>query len=304
MIQVPFTGLNIAWFHQLPTIHCAMLVMAQTVKGERSNVAADAAKAFGIGSTAGLLGSLAGMGGGFVMIPMMTSMLRLSQHQAHGTSLFAVAATGLAGAASYGPAVQWEPAVAVALTGMVTARMGARATTTMSEQALKRALGILMLVMSAAVPAKAYLMEQYKEKERMDSQNDDANGMSDRTETSTLGRVAPAAAIGTCSGFMAGLFGVGGGVIVVPALTLFTTCNHYEALATSLAAMTLPALAGTWTHHRAGNVALRAAPALAAGALVGAAVGGQIGRRTNESTLRWGFSSLLAILGIRTLLKA
>ena len=54
-------------------------------------------KACFIGATAGLVGSLAGLGGGFVMIPMMTHQSRrligglgLTQHQAHGTSLFAV----------------------------------------------------------------------------------------------------------------------------------------------------------------------------------------------------------------------
>jgi uncharacterized membrane protein YfcA len=94
------------------------------------------------------------------------------------------------------------------------------------------------------------------------------------------------------------------GVIVVPALTIFTSCNHYQALGTSLAAMTLPAMAGTWAHYRAGNVALRVAPGLAAGALVGAAVGGKIGVRTDETTLRWGFSGLLAALGFRTLFKS
>jgi len=260
----------------------------------------DIAKAFGIGSTAGLLGSLAGMGGGFILIPMSTYLLRLSQHQAHGTSLFAVAATGVAGAWSYGPAVQWEPAVAVALTGMVTARLGARTTTILSEKTLKRALGVLMLVMSVAVPAKAHLMEQYK-----DEKGSTSPSTSVESETPILlQRLIPAAAIGTCSGYMAGLFGVGGGVIVVPALTIFTSCNHYEALATSLAAMTLPAMSGTWTHYRAGNVALCVAPALAIGALLGAAAGAQVGRRTDESTLRWGFSGLLATLGIRTLLKA
>lgn len=242
------------------------------------------------------------------MIPLMTSMLRLSQHQAHGTSLFAVAATGLAGAWSYGPAVAWEPAMAVALSGMVTARLGARATTTLSERSLKRMLGVLMLAMSVAVPAKAHIMEQYKDKERaLATQSNHKLKISDSLSTEEsylLSRVAPAAAIGTCSGFMAGLFGVGGGVIVVPALTLFTSCNHYQALATSLAAMSLPALVGTWTHHCSGNVALRVAPTLAMGALLGAAVGGQIGTRTNESTLRWGFSGLLAVLGARTLVKA
>ncbi len=56
-------------------------------------------KSFSIGTVAGFAGSLAGMGGGFIMIPMMTSasMLSLTQHVAHGTSLFAVTTTGLAG---------------------------------------------------------------------------------------------------------------------------------------------------------------------------------------------------------------
>lgn len=271
----------------------------------------DNLKSFGIGTTAGLMGSLAGMGGGFVMIPLMTHVLKLSQHQAHGTSLFAVAATGLAGAVSYGSAVQVEPALAVALTGMVTARLGAQTTTILSEQTLKRALGVLMIVMSVAVPAKANFMEQYDDDENHSKQqtqkitsSDDSGENETKQEPSLLQRIGPAAAIGTCSGYMAGLFGVGGGVIVVPALTLFTSCNHYEALGTSLAAMALPAMAGTWTHHKAGNLAVRVAPSLAIGALVGAAVGGQIARRTDESTLRWGFSGLLATLGFRTLLKA
>ena len=299
-----------------PSDKATAAATATNIAPSETSLVIDSAKSFGIGTLAGLLGSLAGMGGGFVMIPLMTSMLRLTQHQAHGTSLFAVAATGMAGAASYGPAVACEPAAAVALTGMVTARIGARTTTTLSEKSLKQLLGILMLCMSVAVPAKAHFMQQVKEKERaaasLEKTNDDASEKNsssalpneETTISSLVTRLAPAAAIGTCSGFMAGLFGVGGGVIVVPALTLFTSCNHYQALATSLAAMTLPAMAGTWTHHCAGNVALRVAPALATGALVGAAVGGQVGTRTNESTLRWGFASLLAVLGTRTLLKA
>jgi len=51
-------------------------------------------KAFSIGAVAGVLGSLAGMGGAFVMIPLLTGpLMRVSQHAAHGTSLFAVAGT-------------------------------------------------------------------------------------------------------------------------------------------------------------------------------------------------------------------
>ena len=81
-----------------------------------------------VGATAGTLGSLAGMGGGFVAIPLMTR-LGVSQHTAHGTSLVGVVCTGAAGAAAYAAdgAVDVKAAAAVAATGALTAAAGARA---------------------------------------------------------------------------------------------------------------------------------------------------------------------------------
>ena len=71
-----------------------------------------------VGATAGTLGSLAGMGGGFVAIPLMTR-LGVSQHTAHGTSLVGVVCTGAAGAAAYAAdgAVDVKTAAVVAASG-------------------------------------------------------------------------------------------------------------------------------------------------------------------------------------------
>lgn len=54
-------------------------------------------KGFATGALAGAFGSWVGLGGGFVSLPILTLVLRLTQHQAHGTSLCAVATTGFAG---------------------------------------------------------------------------------------------------------------------------------------------------------------------------------------------------------------
>jgi uncharacterized protein len=241
------------------------------------------------------------------MIPLMSSILRLNQHTAHGTSLFAVAATGLAGAVSYGDAVQWPQAAAVAATAMVTSRLGARTTLAMSEAALKRALGYLMLAMAPAVPAKAYLMKQQQQKQQESPSHPVVDDRSNNTKpTYDWMTLLPAAAVGLASGYLSGLFGVGGGVIVVPALTVSCpTLTHREALATSLAAMCLPALLGTFTHYRAGNCSVAVAPFLAVGALAGAYVGGQLSLRLpREEPLQWGFCALLTVLGARTILKS
>lgn len=288
-------------------------------------------KAFGVGSVAGTLGSLAGMGGGFVMIPLMTSrLLRLTQHQAHGTSLVAVATTGAAGAISMAEHVEWESAAALAACGMLTARVGARMTTIMTARTLKRALGFIMLIMGPAVPIKGYMMQRHQEQSQLQPsllpQSFTNNFFSSafpvnqylaentakltKSKTDIQGksselfdRITPPATIGIISGFLAGLFGVGGGTVVVPALTLLTNCTHYQALATSLAAMTPTAVAGALTHHSAGNVAVRLAPALALGSFCGAYCGGKIGVKMDEDVLRWGFSGLLVYLGFRSLAK-
>ena len=80
--------------------------------------------------------------------------------------------------------------------------------------------------------------------------------------------------------------------------------DHYTALGTSLTAMGLPALVGTMTHYKAGNVNKRIAPFLAIGSLIGAYGGGKIGTRVDEDLMRKGFSGLMLGLGIRTIVKA
>ncbi len=79
--------------------------------------------------------------------------------------------------------------------------------------------------------------------------------------------------------------------------------DHYSALGTSLTAMSLPAMVGTFTHYQAGNLNLRVAPFLALGSIIGAYGGGKIGVKVDENYLRVGFSGLMVTLGVRTLLK-
>jgi uncharacterized membrane protein YfcA len=101
-----------------------------------------------------------------------------------------------------------------------------------------------------------------------------------------------AAALGVVAGVLAGLFGVGGGILFVPTLT-YLGLTQLHAEATSLLAIIPTVLVGVWRHHEYGNVRWR--PALVIGlASVGAAVAGaQVAEALPEGTLRKLFAVLL-----------
>jgi uncharacterized membrane protein YfcA len=111
---------------------------------------------FVIGFTGGLLGGLLGIGGGIVMIPLMKWLAKLTQHQAHGTSLFAIVFTALMAAGTYAMhgAVDWKVAFILALSAIVTARFGALFAHSLPETTLTRAFGIFLIFASIMLLVK------------------------------------------------------------------------------------------------------------------------------------------------------
>jgi len=98
--------------------------------------------------------------------------------------------------------------------------------------------------------------------------------------------------LGVVAGVLAGMFGVGGGILFVPTLTwLGLTQLHAEA--TSLLAIIPTVIVGVWRHHRYGNVRWKPAAVIGVSS-IGAAVGGaQVAESLPESTLRKLFAVLL-----------
>jgi uncharacterized membrane protein YfcA len=101
-----------------------------------------------------------------------------------------------------------------------------------------------------------------------------------------------AAILGVAAGVLAGMFGVGGGVLFVPTLT-YLGLTQIHAEATSLLAIIPTVIVGVWRHQKFGNVRWR--PAIVIGvASIGAAVGGaQVAESLPEATLRRLFAVLL-----------
>lgn len=107
------------------------------------------------------------------------------------------------------------------------------------------------------------------------------------------------AALGTVAGIVAGLFGVGGGVIVVPGLVLWLALTQREASGTSAATIVASSAAAVISFGVSGNVDWRAAGFILVGSVVGAWIGAWIAGRVNERPLAITFALVLAIAGIR-----
>jgi uncharacterized membrane protein YfcA len=107
--------------------------------------------------------------------------------------------------------------------------------------------------------------------------------------------VLAAVGIGFAAGVVAGMLGIGGGVLFVPALTLALGLGQVEAEATSLLAIVPVAAVGVWRQRGYGNVRTRDAVLLGLLAVGGAAVGVVIANAVPESTLKAGFAALLLL---------
>jgi uncharacterized membrane protein YfcA len=108
--------------------------------------------------------------------------------------------------------------------------------------------------------------------------------------------------IGVLAGVFAGMFGIGGGLIIVPALALLYGMKQHAAVGTSLGALLLPVGAlSAWVYWRNGNVNVKYSVLLAAGLLVGAFVGAKLVEPVSDLTLRRMFGAFLLIVSVRML---
>jgi uncharacterized membrane protein YfcA len=239
---------------------------------------------FLIGLLAGIFGGLVGLGGGVIMIPLMVGILKLTQHQAHGTSLVALVFTGIAGAIAYGlqGTIDITASVLIAVTAMVTARAGARFAHSLPEWKLKRSFGAFLVFVSLLMLVKPYLPH--------------IPGME-----AGWPKIIVLLITGILTGFLSGMMGVGGGTIMVPAMVLLAGFPQHTAQGTSLLAMVPAGGVGAYTHWKLGNLRTNLLMGLIPGILIGTYLGGTLAHFLSDGTLRLVFAAVLIGTGVRYL---
>lgn len=115
--------------------------------------------------------------------------------------------------------------------------------------------------------------------------------------------IAPLVGIGIVSGLFAALFGIGGGVVIVPLLMLVTRMPARAATATSLATLILTSLIGVVRYSGTGHVDWTAAVALGVPAVLGVLLGIRFQRRLPADWLILGFGAFVILLGLKLILQ-
>ena len=239
------------------------------------------------GAVAGLAGGLFGVGGGVVLVPILTGSFKLTQHQAHGTSLAAIGATALASVFVYGAHgnVAWSTAALVAIASVFTARYGARWASRISRRTLTRAFAVFLVLVAVRLLW------------RMPA------GSGAALVHGWLG-LALDLALGGAIGLLAGFMGVGGGLLAVPAFTLLLGMTQTAAQGTSLAVILVTAPAGAIEHARHGNLVGRLIPGLALGAALGGPVAAWFAQSLPHDVLVRAFAAFLLANAIYSWLRS
>jgi uncharacterized protein len=234
-----------------------------------------------IGLLAGFTSGLFGVGGGIVIVPALAFLAGFPHKLATGTSLTAIIPIAIAGAGGYasGGEVDWTAALCVSVGAIVGAVGGTR----LLVRARTPMLKLIFAGLIVAVAVRMFVGEA------------DAPG---RVELSA-GMAAAMVLLGVASGVIAGLLGVGGGIIIVPALTLLFGIPHVLAKGTSLAVIVPTAVMGTLRNRRAGLTALLPAVVVGAGGVVSAPVGARLALALDATIARALFAALLLVTAVR-----
>jgi len=220
---------------------------------------------FAAGFLIAMVGAVCGIGGGMFTVPLLHWVHKLPLKRAVATALVLVATT--TGFATLAECLRDEPQMhvsilwRVALGALIGAQIGFLVARRIRTDVLRFVFAFVMI-------AAAW---------RMATSSGGEGAAADSATWLTAGAEWRALAAGIGGGFLAPLLGVGGGLLMVPALFLgIPGMGFGEARATSLAAGFVASLRSLWLHGRAGRVELPAVAPLALGAVGGALVGVQL----------------------------
>lgn len=233
---------------------------------------------------------MVGLGGGFIVVPVLLLFFRLTPAVASGTSLALVVANSGSGAFTYllQRRVHVPIGLMICVGGFPGGILGAVASAHISARLFDWAFAALLL-------AVAYDMISNREKR-----------LAGRHEEKELIKGMPwprSLAIGFAVGFVGSLFGIGGGVLVVPSLLYFSDLPAHMISATSHFGIVLTSPVGLATHWFQQDIRWNYALPLVLGGLLGGPVGAKLSMRLNQHRLMIFVAASLSVAALALIIR-
>lgn len=232
-----------------------------------------------VGFVAGILAGLFGVGGGIVTTPAVNALLGGSAIQAVATPLPVILPTSIVGAYTYARAdeVSFRATRWAIGPGIVAAVVGAWLTEFVNAHLLLVVTAGLIVLTSVQVIRGRQPKTPWEK------------GMTPVWKFGVVGGIA---------GFVSGLLGVGGGIVMVPAFTAWIGMPLKRALGTSLAIIAVLVIPGTITHALLGNIDWAIFLVLTIGVVPGARIGARLAIVARERTLRLAVGTFLLVIAL------
>jgi len=261
-----------------------------------------------LGLAVGILTGVFGIGGGFVIVPLLHLLFGIHYNIAVGSSLSFTIGTGATGMARHMRLrnVEMRTTLVMAMGSVCGAVLGAMILTHLKESLgagesqdfnrLMDGLFIVLLLLTAWIvfrsPGHAATSKSLLQ--RLPAPPYIDLPAADREKISLPGLLLVGIAVGICKG----LLGIGGGVLFMPLLLVVVGLTTHQAVGTSLGVVFFSSIAGTLEHGREGNVNLVLAMVLLAGSTVGVQIGVWVCQRLQGRRLRRYFALLALVVAL------
>src|SRR3954454_19354921 len=236
----------------------------------------------GIGLVAGLLSALFGVGGGLIVVPALVAFRRFPLKQATATSLLAIGFTAVFGGIRYGISgdVHLLDAVLIGVPAMLGVTFG----TSLQRRISTRLLHVGFALLAALTGLKLVT---------------GVAGFDSGSSSLTFQHLLLVGVLGITAGILSGLFGVGGGIVFVPALALGVGLSQLHAEGTSLVAMIPVVALGAYRQWKQELVRVDVSVTIGLSSIPGVLVGAAIATSLADDTLKKAFGVFLLAVAVQ-----
>ena len=233
------------------------------------------------GLSSGLLAGLLGVGGGVILVPILVT-LGYAPVQSAATSSLAIVMTSLSGSwqnwrMGY---LDFKRIIMLGFPSLLTAQLGAKLSNQMPSYLLLAFFGCLLIANIFLVMLRKHLIRQH------------------RNQSAKVNPLISSLGTGGTAGLLAGLFGVGGGLILVPLQMLLLGEKIKVAIQTSLGVIVITSISACVGHGLRGNLLIYEGIVLGIGGLIGAQLSTRYLPKLPDEVVEFCFRTLLVILAI------